>query len=108
MKTITLKQGDTLRRRISLKYIGTNAPVDLTGCHAYSQLRTHPGGQLKADGTVTIDTAQGVIVTLFTSAQTGELEPADYGFDIRLESEGDVKTIYERGIRLVKPYTELE
>ena len=101
-----LKQGDTLRRRISLKYIGNNAPVNLAGCTGYSQLRQQPGGDLIANGTVTLGGADGTVVVVYSKTQTASLQLGDYGFDVRLESDGDRRTIYTENIKVVKPYTE--
>ena len=106
--SMTIKQGDTLRRHISFRYIGTNTPVDLTGVTAYSQLRVVPKGALKAEGTVTIDAGQGVITVTYSPAQTAVLEAGNYGFDVRIMSEGDVKTIYTKAVKIIDPYTELE
>ena len=106
MKSIILKQGDTLRKTITLKYIGTGNPVNLTGCTAYSQLRESPGSSLKLSGTVTTGGSQGTVVVVYSASQTNSLPLGKYGFDIRLESSGDRKTIYSAEVTVVKPYTE--
>lgn len=107
-KTMIVKQGDTLRKRLLFKYVGTNTPVDLTGVSGYSQLRVIPKGPLKAEGEVAIDAVLGAITVTYTAAQTAELQAGEYGFDVRIESEGDVKTVYTKGVKIVDPYTELE
>lgn len=107
-KTMIVKQGDTLRKHILFKYVGTDTPVDLTGVVGYSQLRAVPKGPLKAEGTVAIDASNGSIIVTYSASQTSELEAGDYGFDVRLESEGDVKTVYTKYVKIIDPYTELE
>ena len=106
VKHTELKQGDTLRRRITLEYKGTKTPVNLTGCTGYSQFRRFPGGELIANGTVTVGGAEGTVVAVYTATQTITFEPGEYGFDIRLESSGDRKTLYEEAVTVVLPYTE--
>lgn len=92
-----------------MEYMGTKNPVDLTGCSAYCQLRDKPKSEnVKITGSVAIDPSQGTITATFTPAQTATLDAGDYGFDIRLESEGDVKTIRSYIVKLVIPWTELE
>lgn len=106
-KAMTVNQGDTIRKRLLFKYVGTNSPVDLTGVVGYSQLRAVPKGPLKAVGNVLIDASLGAITITYTSAQTAELDAGDYGFDVRLESEGDVRTIYKKAVKIIDPFTEL-
>ena len=108
MKTLIVNQGDTLRRRVLFRYIGTNTPVDLSGVQGFSQLRATPKGPVMAEGMVTIDATQGAVTVLYEPSQTEELEAGNYGFDIRIMSEGDVKTIYTRAVKIIDPWTELE
>ena len=107
MKTI-VKQGDTLRRKVDLTYRTTGAAVDLTGCTGYAELRTFPGQELLETGTVDITASTGRITVTFLKTQTGELDPGEYGCDIRLEKDTDRLTIYTERFTLVKPYTERE
>lgn len=107
-KIMTVKQGDTLRKRLLFKYVGTNTPVDLTGVAGYSQMRVMPKGPLMAEGMVTIDAPMGAITVLYDASQTKGLAAGNYGFDVRIESEGDVKTIYTKNVKIVDPFTELE
>ena len=102
----TYKQGDTIRLFVKIAYKGTGDPVNLAGCTARSQLRKKPGDSLKANGTVAIDTANGLVSATYTSAQTAVLEPGSYGFDIRLQTQGDEITLITKQITIVKPYTE--
>ena len=107
MESRVVKQGDTLSRDISLRYKKTNAVVDLTGCTAYSQLRTKPGEELKLEGVTSINTETGTISVAYSADQMETLDPGDYGFDVRLELDNERKTVYTERFTLVKPYTEL-
>ena len=107
MESRFVKQGDTLSRDISLRYKKTNVVVDLTGCEAYSQLRTKPGEELKLEGVTSINTETGTISVVYSAEQMETLAPGDYGFDVRLELDGERKTVYTERFTLAKPYTEL-
>lgn len=107
MKKITIVQGDTLRRNIVLTY-DNDSPVSLTGCEAFSQLRSWPGEELQAEAECVIDAALGRITVTYSADQTAALDPGDYGYDIRITSEGDVRTIWSERISIVVPYTEVE
>lgn len=102
-----VKQGDTIRKYIKFVYKGSGDPVDLTECVIYSNMRSLPDKELKARGTGKIDELNGLIWVTYTSEQTSELPEGNYGYDIRLESQGDVITIYEEQFSIVKPYTFL-
>ena len=99
-----LRQGDTFRRVLSLTYKGSGEPADLTGCTAYCQVRRSPGQELLLNASATIN--GGEIMVLLTRQQTGSLEPGEYGFDVRLECDGDRRTLYTEWINLIKPFTE--
>ena len=101
----SIKIGDFLRVRISITYIGTKEPVDLTGCSAFTQMRVFPDGELIAEGIASIDAENGLVSAYFSSDQTKNITPGDYGFDIRLVSQDDVKTIYTEQIKFIVPYT---
>jgi hypothetical protein len=106
MKHIKLRQGDTLRRRILLTYIGTKNPLDLTGYTAKSQFRAYPGGDLIAEATMQVDAGTGRIIAEYSAEQTAAIEPGEYGYDIRVQSETDRRTLYSELVTVVKPYTE--
>lgn len=104
----SLKTGDSLRVRIEVTYKGTKDPVDLTDCTGFTQMRIAPGSELIAEGTVTIDAVNGLITAYYSSDKTANLVPGNYGFDVRLVSQGDVKTIYEEQVKFTLPYTVIE
>lgn len=123
------RQGDTIRQGVKLAYKGTGAPVNLTGCTAYSQMRKYPGEELIAQGTTFINVALGIVSVEFTKDQTAQLEAGEYGYDIRMKSEWnashpipdgyivddpvlrsgtDIITLYSTRVKIVKAYTEME
>ena len=108
MSETIVRQGDTFRRSITLTYKQTGTIVDLTGCTAYSQMRSKPGEALCFDGDTSIDVATGKIIVTFAKEDMETLEPGDYGFDVRLEADNDRKTIYTERITVVLPYTEMD
>ena len=108
MPQTIIRQGDTFRKRIVFKYAGTSNPVDITGYTAFSQLRTKPGEELKAEAEAIVDPELGRVTITYSSEDTAALDPGDYGYDIRLESADDIRTIFMETVKIVKPYTELE
>lgn len=107
MKNLIIKQGDTLRRELKLKYQKTGAVVDLTGCTAYSHFRTFPGQELLLEATTSINSETGTVTVIFSAEQMGGIEPGEYGYDVRLEKDGDIRTIFTERVSVVLPYTEL-
>lgn len=101
-----LRQGDTFRRKLELTYKDSGNPADLTGCSAYCQVRRSPGQELLLTASATID--GGNILVLLTKQQTATLEPGEYGFDVRLESGTDRRTLYTELVTVVLPFTERE
>lgn len=104
----SVKIGDFIRIRIAVTYQDNNNPVDLTDCTAFTQMRKSPGDELSAEGTVTIDAENGIITVYYSSDKTANLAPGNYGFDVRLVSQGDAKTIYEEQLKFITPYTVIE
>ena len=103
---ITYKQGDTIRHYVKLAYKGTGEPVNLEGCTAKSQMRKNK--ELVAEGAIAIDTANGLVSATYTPQQTKVLEPGNYSFDIRMQSQGDVITLCTKQIKIIEPETEME
>ena len=107
MECTIVKQGDMIRRDITLTYKKTHAVVDLTGCTAYSHLKTKPGNELLLVGTCSIDLETGTVTVIYDSDQIQTLAEGDYGFDVRLVLDGQKKTIDTERFSLVIPYTDL-
>lgn len=101
------KQGDTFKRIISLTYENNGAPVDLTGVTAFSQMRAFPGGDLVLEGTCTVSVTAGTVTVVYSADQMQDLEPGEYGYDVRLEVDDERKTIWTERFLLQLPYTEL-
>ena len=123
------RQGDTIRFGVKLAQKGTGDPTNLTGCTAFSQMRKYPEGELIAEGTPYINVPLGIVGIEYTKDQTAQLEPGEYGYDIRMKSEWgvnrqfpdayipddpgrragtDVITLYSTRIKIIPPYTVLE
>ena len=105
MKTV-IKQKEKYEKAVTLKYLGTNTPVDLTGCSAYCQMRTYPGGDLVATAECSVTPDLGRVVATFSSADTEIIEPGEYGFDIWLVSADTAKPICTKQVSVVRRYTE--
>ena len=107
VKTSTLKIGQTFRKQIALIYVDTSAPVNLTGCEAYCQMRTVPGGTLLAEADCAVDEALGKITITFSAEDTEDLTEGTYGYDIWIVSAGDKVPLYTEQVAVVKSYTEV-
>ena len=107
MPQTIIRQGDTFRKRIAFTHAGTTNPIDLTGYTAFAQLRQKPGEELKAEAEAIVDAEIGRVTVIFSAADTAALEPGEYGYDIRLVSNDDTRTIFSEIVKIIKPYTEL-
>ena len=67
MTKTLIKQAEQFDRVVTLKYADTGAFVDLTGCSAYCQMRTAPGGELLATAACFIEPELGRITASFSS-----------------------------------------
>lgn len=108
IKKSTLKIGQTFRKQIALTYVDTSTPVNLTGCEAYCQMRTVPGGTLLAEADCGVDEALGKITVTFSAEDTANIPEGTYGYDIWITSEGDKVPLYTEQVAVVKSYTEVE
>ena len=106
MARTIIKQAEHFDRVITLKYSDTGDYVDLIECTAYCQMRTKPGGVLVATAFCIIEPTLGRISASFSSEDTAEIAPGDYGFDIWLVSEGVAKPVHTEQVTVVKRYTE--
>ena len=106
MARTIIKQGEQFSRAKTLKYADTGDYVDLTGCSAYSQMRTEPGGTLLATAECSVTPEFGRITATFSSEDTANIAPGNYGFDIWLTCEGTSKPIHTEEVTIVKRYTD--
>lgn len=108
MKTI-IKQGENFSPCIRLTYKKTGAPVDLSGCRAYSQMRTIAEGELVATARCDVDPGTGRITAVYDSNTTENIPEDDYGYDVWLVPNGDEnqkRPIWDEQVTVVRRYTD--
>ena len=106
MKTIIAKS-ETFRRSLKFTSLKTGSNINLSGCTAYAQMRTAPGGTLLGTATTSVDVDRAVIIALWDAEMTASWNIGECGFDIWLKSsDGDQKPIYSEQCQIVKSYTE--
>lgn len=100
---LTIEQGATFNSEITVRD-ANNAVQNLTGYSARSQLRRSYYSVSKKDFTVTITIPAGGRITMgMSAANTANLTPGRYVYDLEIESpEGVVTRIFE-GIATVLP-----
>ena len=103
-----VKQSETFRRSYTFRDAQTKSILDLTGCSAFCQMRTQPGGELIATADCSIDIALGRVTALWTADQTAEIEPGTYYFDVWLKCEDDQKPFVTEQVNIIKTITEVE
>lgn len=106
MKTI-IKQSETFRRALKFTNIKSGEIIDLTGCTAYSQMRTEPSGELLAEAECAIDTNNGVVSATWSKEQTATFPVGKAGYDIWLRSGDEQKPIFEEEVIIKQGYTEI-
>ena len=107
MKKNFVKQSETFRRSYLFRDAQTKAILDLTGCTAYSQMRTKPGGELIASADCTIDVPLGRVTALWTSVQTAAIDPGTYFFDVWLKCGDDQRPFTTEQVDVVPTITEI-
>ena len=106
---VKVKQGENFTPCIKLTHKKTGAPVDLTGCTAYSQMRTAPNGELIATGNCIIDYPNGRITVQYDSQTTNEIPLGNYGYDVWLLPDGDQnakRPIWTEEVTIIGRYTD--
>lgn len=106
MNTI-IKQSETFRRTLKFTHVKSGEIIDLTGCTAYAQMRTEPGGTLLDEATCAIDTANGIVSATWSAEQTANLPLGKAGYDIWLKCGDEQKPIFTEQVTVVKGYTEI-
>ena len=103
----TIKQAENFSPCIKLTYKKTGAPVDLTGCTAYSQMRREPNDELIATGNCVIDTKGGRITVTYDSATTANIPLGEYGYDVWLVINANEKRpIWTEKVQVIGRYTD--
>ena len=103
-----VKQSETFRRSYVFRNGQTKAILDLTGCTAYSQMRTKPGGELIAEAECSIDVPLGRVTALWTSEQTAAIDPGTYYFDVWLKCDDDQRPFTTEQVDVIPTITEIE
>jgi len=70
-------------------------------------MRTEPGGELLATADCAVTPDLGRISASFSSVDTYQIPPGNYGFDIWLVCEGTAKPIKTEEVTVIKRYTEV-
>jgi hypothetical protein len=91
---VTMQQGASWRRQLTLNQPGTTTPYDLTGCTAKMQVRQRPGApdpalmsiseQSGADGVITLGGVAGTIDVFFNASATNRLATKKAAYDLFL------------------------
>lgn len=104
---ITIKKKEDYIKYLHLQYADTQEPLDLTGCSVYSQMRNKPGGTLACTGVCSMDAEKGDIWVKFLGANTADLTPGEYGFDIWIiDGDNNKHPIYTTRCQIVDRYTD--
>jgi hypothetical protein len=100
---LTLEKGSTFSSQITVKD-DQGVEQDLTGYTARSQMRKSYYASSKYDFTVTVTApVLGLITMSMTAANTSNISPGRYVYDVEIENNsGDVTRIFE-GIVTVLP-----
>lgn len=103
---IVKKKGETIRKRVSLKY-RNGTPVNLSGYRAVSEMRTEPGGEHITTGLCSVDAAAGIITTTYSASQTALLQVGEtYGFDVWIVGANDKYCLQTFIVEITDKYTE--
>ena len=105
--TTTIKQAENFAPCIKITYKKTGAPVDLTGCTAYSQMRREPNDELVATGVCQIATKEGRITVTYDSATTANIPLGEYGYDVWLvKNANEKRPIWTEKVQVIGRYTD--
>lgn len=107
MKTI-IKKTETFRRELKFSNKKTGGTIDLTGCTAFSQMRTVPGGELLAEAICSVDASAGTVYVLYDKTVTASLPLGGAGYDVWLVCGDEQKPIFTELVSIIDPYTVIE
>jgi hypothetical protein len=100
---LTLEQGATYTTTVTVNG-GDGAPTNLTNYTAAAQLRKSYYSTTATDFTVSIsDAAGGEITMTLSAANTANLTPGRYLYDLLITSPTSVKTRVVEGIATIMP-----
>ena len=100
---LTIEQGATYTTTVDVKD-GTGTATNLSGYSGSAQLRKSYYSSTATDFTVSIsDAANGTITVSMTAANTANLTPGRYVYDLLITSPTSVKTRVIEGIATIMP-----
>lgn len=107
MKKNIVKRSETFRRTYTFRNCQTKAPINLTGCAAYSQIREKPGKSPAQTAVCTIDEDLGKVHVLWSKEKTAALVPGTYYFDVWLKSGDEQKPFVTEEVEIIERITEI-
>lgn len=101
---LTIDQGSTFSMRVELKDYFTNESLNLTNYAARSQIRKNYDSTESKNFVVTIvDAANGNISMTMAAANTANLKPGRYVYDLEIEDDENTVTRILQGVAIVSP-----
>ena len=100
---ITIDQGTTFSKLITLYNVEDDSLVDLSGYTGSSQMRKHYSSSNSQSFTVSLGGVSGTITMSLTSTQTANLTAGRYVYDVELVSSSNVVSRIVEGIVTVTP-----
>lgn len=101
---LTIDQGSTFSMRVELKDYFTNESLNLVNYVARSQIRKNYDSTDSKNFIVTIaDAANGNISMSMSAANTANLKPGRYVYDLEIEDEENTVTRILQGVAIVSP-----
>lgn len=99
---ITIDQGTTFSTTISLTN-DNGEPIDLSGYTGQSQMRKHYTSSNSVSFTVSLGSVNGTVSLSLTPAQTANLTPGRYVYDVEITSSSNVVSRIVEGIATITP-----
>lgn len=103
VNNLVINAGSDFSQTFNLETSDTNSALDLTGYTATAQMRKYAGSSTATDFTVSISTplTLGKIIISLTSAQTVNLKPGRYVYDVVI-TRNSIKSRVIEGMVLVR------
>lgn len=103
VNNLVINAGSDFSQTFNLETSDTNSALDLTGYTATAQMRKYAGSSTSTDFTVSISAPSilGKIVVSLTSAQTVNLKPGRYVYDVVI-TRNSIKSRVIEGMVLVR------
>jgi hypothetical protein len=105
-QNLTITRGDTETIILSITTDGAT-PVDITGRTYSSQMRTSPDSNvISATAVCTVtDGANGEVTAVFSSAETKDLSPGYYYWDLQENASGTITTVISGQVTVLADVT---